>query len=96
VKPVIRPPVQKGDPYTEQLRAHRSQISKCGVEHGAPPAGAKIVIVVAVDGRAKAISLEPQGLDSTPLGACIKNVLGDLRFPKAADEKQVAVPLKTS
>ena len=96
VKPAIRPPVAKGDPYTEQLRARRPQISKCGAEHGAPPAGAKIVIVVGVDGRAKTITLEPQGLESTPLGACIKNVLGDVRFPKSPDEKQVAVPLKTS
>ena len=96
VKPAIRPPAQKGDPYTEQLRARRPQIAKCGLEHGAPPAGAKIVIVVGVDGRAKAISLEPQGLDATPLGACIKNVLGGIRFPKSEDEKQVAVPLKTS
>jgi len=75
---------------------HRPGINKCAQEHGAPPAGVKVVIVVSTDGRAKTISLEPAGLNSTPLGTCIKNVLSATTFPKDKDEKQVSVTFKTS
>jgi len=55
-----------------------------------------VVIVVSTDGRAKTISLEPAGLNGTPLGTCIKNVLSTSSFPKDKDEKQVSVTFKTS
>ncbi len=86
----------KGNPYTTALQAHRPGINKCAQDHGAPPAGVKVVIVVSTDGRAKTISLEPAGLSSTPLGTCIKNVLSATTFPKDKDEKQVSVTFKTS
>ena len=92
---VKRPP-PKSDPYTDALRVHRPQINKCAQDHGAPPAGVRVVIVVSVDGRAKNISLEPTGLNTTPLGTCIKNVLAGSTFPTARDEKQVSVTFKTS
>ena len=94
VPKVAQPP--KGNPYTTALQAHRPGINKCAQDHGAPPAGVKVVIVVSTDGRAKTISLEPAGLNGTPLGACIKNVLSATSFPKDKDEKQVSVTFKTS
>ncbi len=90
------PPPPRGNPYTAVLQAHRPGINKCAQEHGAPPSGVKVVIVVATDGRAKTISLEPVGLNGTPLGTCIKNVLSAAAFPKDRDEKQVSVTFKTS
>ena len=95
-KPVVKPTPPRGNPYTAALQAHRPGINKCAQEHGAPPAGVKVVIVVSTDGRAKTISLEPAGLNSTPLGTCIKNVLSATTFPKDKDEKQVSVTFKTS
>ncbi len=86
----------KSDPYTDALRVHRPEINKCAQDHGAPPAGVRVVIDVSVDGHAKNISLEPTGLNTTPLGTCIKNVLGGTTFPTAKDEKQVSVTFKTS
>jgi hypothetical protein len=49
--------------------------------------------VIATNGKPKTVSLEPLKLDTTPLGACIKNVLSDASFPRAKDEMQVAFAL---
>jgi serine/threonine-protein kinase len=94
--PVKKPPIKRGDPYKEAIQAHRPGINKCAQEHGAPPAGAKIVITVSTDGRTKGVSLEPADLNGTPLGTCIRNVLSAASFPSAKDEKQVAVTLSAS
>jgi serine/threonine-protein kinase len=95
-RPAAKPAAPRGNPYTAALQAHRPGINKCAQDHGAPPAGVKVVIVVSTDGRAKTISLEPAGLNGTPLGTCIKNVLSATSFPKDKDEKQVSVTFKTS
>jgi serine/threonine-protein kinase len=89
-------PTPKGNPYTQALQAHRPGITRCGVEHGTPPAGSKVVIDIATSGKIKTVQLEPAGLNSTPLGTCIKNVLSAASFPSAPDEKQLTVNLKTS
>jgi serine/threonine-protein kinase len=81
----------KADPYTEALRAQRPAVNKCAQEHGAPPTGVKVKILVATDGRVKGVVLEPAALNGTPLGACIKNVLSSAQFPKATDDKEVTV-----
>jgi len=90
------PPQPRGNPYTAALQAHRPGINKCAQEHGAPPSGVKVVIVVSTDGKAKTITLEPATINGTPLGTCIKNVLSAAAFPKDKDEKQVSVTFKTS
>jgi serine/threonine protein kinase len=86
----VRPPSKK-DPYTEALRLQRPAVNKCAQEHGAPPTGVKVKILVATDGRVKGVVLEPAALNGTPLGACIKNVLSSAQFPKAQDDKEVTV-----
>jgi serine/threonine-protein kinase len=95
-KPPPGPPPQKRptDPYNEVIRARKEAINKCAQDHGAPPPNAKVVIVVATDGRTKTVTLEPSALNSTPLGLCIRNVLSSAAFPRSRDEKQVAVTLK--
>ena len=84
-------PVKAKDPYTEALRLQRPAVNKCAQEHGAPPSGVKVKILVATDGRVKGVVLEPAALNGTPLGACIKNVLSSAQFPKAQDDKEVTV-----
>jgi eukaryotic-like serine/threonine-protein kinase len=86
--------VKPADPYNEVIRAKKDAINRCAQDHGAPPPSARVVIVVATDGRTKSVTLDPSGLNSTPLGTCIKNVLQPSTFPRARDEKQVAVTLK--
>ena len=90
-----RPP-KPASPYDVALQQQRSKINACAQEHGAPPGPAKIVIVIATNGKPKRVSLDPPALDATPLGACIKNVLSVATFPRAKDEIQVAVALKAT
>ena len=82
------------DPYNDVIRAKKDAINRCAQDHGAPPPSARVVIVVATDGRTKSVTLDPAALNSTPLGTCIRNVLQPSMFPRARDEKQVAVTLK--
>jgi len=96
VKQPPRPPPRRGSPYDEAILLHRSKITQCAREHGAPPNNARVTIVVATTGKAKHISLEPINLDGSPLGACIKNVLSAAKYPTAAAEMQVSVALKAS
>ena len=90
------PKKPNASPYDVALQQQRSKINACAQEHGAPPGKARVVIVIATNGKAKQVSLEPAALNSTPLGACIKNVLEVATFPTAKDEMQVAVALKSS
>lgn len=87
----VRPATKPKDPYTEALRQQRPAVNKCAQEHGAPPTGVKVKILVATDGKVKGVVLEPAALNGTPLGACIKNVLSSAQFPKAQDDKEVTV-----
>jgi serine/threonine protein kinase len=99
-KPVVPKPPERpkrtGNPYDQVIQANKSRISQCARDHGAPPSNAKVVIVVTTAGRAKTISLEPNDLNVSPLGACIKNVLSGQKYPAAAAEMQVSVGLKVS
>jgi serine/threonine-protein kinase len=82
--------------YDVAIQQQRQKIEACANEHGAPEGKAQIVIEIATNGKAKQVSLEPSKLNSTPLGACIKNVLSGTTFPAAKEEMKVAVALKSS
>ena len=89
-----KPPLVKRDPYREAIAAHKPELDRCANDHGGVPAGARVVIVIGVDGHAKTVTLEPAGLNSTPLGACIKNVLQIATYPTAKDDKQLSINLR--
>jgi serine/threonine protein kinase len=89
------PPPKQGS-YNTAIQANKGRIAQCAKDHGVPPSNAKVVIVVTPGGKAKTISLEPADLNASPLGACIKNVLAGAKYPTAAAEMQVSVPIKTS
>ena len=93
--PAKRPPPQE-DPYKRAVRAKSADIKQCAATHGAPPAGTKLVITVSTAGKTKGVTLDPAQLNTTPLGACIKNVLSSATFPTAKDEKQVTVTVSAS
>jgi hypothetical protein len=82
--------------YDEAIQAHRTRITKCAQDHGAPPSNARVVIDVTTTGKAKAILLEPADLNASPLGACIKGVLAAAKWPTAESEMRVSVALKAS
>jgi serine/threonine protein kinase len=89
-------PAPPEDPYKRAVRAKSADIKQCAQDHGAPPAGTKLVITVSTAGKTKGVTLDPAQLNTTPLGACIKNVLSSATFPTAKDEKQVTVTVSAS
>ena len=95
-KPITKVPPPKKSPYDVAIQQQRSKINACATEHGAPDGQARVVIEIATNGKAKTVSLEPAKLNTTPLGACIKNVLSGATFPTAKEEMKVAVALKAN
>jgi serine/threonine protein kinase len=93
---LVKRPAPKKSAYDIALQHQQTKINACAQEHGVPLGKARVVIVIATNGKAKQISLEPASLDASPLGACIKNVLSVATFPTAKAEMQVAVPLTKS
>ncbi|HEY5933441.1 MAG TPA: hypothetical protein VIU61_02325, partial [Kofleriaceae bacterium] len=90
-----QPPAKK-DPYNEAIRARRAAANKCAQEHGAPPPGARVEIIITTDGKPKSVQLAPANLNSTPLGGCIKNVFSSAVFPSDKNERKVDFTLTAS
>ncbi len=99
--PPTTPPPSTGpkrSAYDAVIRAQQARVAQCARDHASTPApgNAKVVIDVTTDGKARRIALDPPELDASPLGACIKNVLSGAKYPTAADEVRVSVPLKAT
>jgi eukaryotic-like serine/threonine-protein kinase len=54
---------------------------------GLPPNGKTIMAQISISaaGRAKSVSLSPDNVDASPLGACLKNVIKGTEFPKGRE-----------
>jgi hypothetical protein len=81
------------DPYLEAVHKKKVDVNRCASAHGNPPPGTRVVIVVAPDGRAKSVAIEPESVDATPLGVCIKNVFKATAFPHGDDDHELEVKL---
>jgi len=81
------------DPYLEVVRAKQVDANRCATAHGNPPPGTRVVIVVAPDGRPKSVTIVPGTVDTTPLGACIKNVFKAATFPRGDKDHDLEVKL---
>jgi len=90
-------PAKPGDPYTAVINAHRPQMNKCLNDNPLPAASAKmnatVKVIVAPNGRPRAVSFEPGTLGETPAGACIKGALSAASFPGAKAELTVRFPI---
>jgi len=81
------------DPYREVVRAKQVDAIRCATEHGNPPPGTHMVIVVAPDGHPKRVTIDPESVDATPLGTCIKNVFKAATFPRGDKDHEIEVAL---
>jgi serine/threonine-protein kinase len=81
------------DPYLEVVHKKKVDVNRCASVHGTPPPGTRVVIVVASDGRAKRVAIDPVSVDATPLGVCIKNVFKGTVFPHGEDNHELEVKL---
>jgi hypothetical protein len=81
------------NPYTEAIRTRQTAMNQCAVDHGRPPAGARVTIIVGTNGKMKSVSFEPASLDGTAFATCIRAALGPAAFPRAKDERTVSFTL---
>ncbi len=92
-----KPPSKPADPYTAVVNANRPQMNRCVNDNPLPAGGAKVNIkvkvVVAPNGKPKAVSFEPPTLDGTAAGSCIKSTLSAASFPSAKAELTVTFPI---
>jgi serine/threonine-protein kinase len=87
------PPRPAVDPYTVAVNKRAADMNSCASEHGSPLQEMRVVILIAPDGRAKRVAVEPKSVDATPLGMCIKNVLKATVFPHGVDDHELEVKL---
>ena len=81
-------------PYGSRVgRAKQVEATRCADEHGTPPPGTRLVIVVAPDGHPRRIAIEPASVDATPLGTCIKNVFKGAVFPRGERDHDLEIKL---
>jgi serine/threonine-protein kinase len=74
----------------------KPELTACISDHmdKVPTGVFKAVVTLAASGQAKSVGFEPETVSTTPLGACLRNVLMHASYPAApADNFQFKVPL---
>jgi serine/threonine-protein kinase len=90
---------RKADPPSadERVKAavkrKNADVKRCVAEHGSPPPGTAVLVVLGGDGHAETITLQPTSADATPLGACIKRVFESTAFPRGAPGYKLTIEL---
>jgi len=81
--------------YDAAIAEKKPDLMACINDHrDALPTGVfKAVITVGATGKAKSIGFEPEGVSTSPLGSCIRNVLTGAEYPTAAQDITFRVPL---
>jgi len=69
------------------------QVIRCVNQHGNFPPGTRLTVVVGANGRAQTVSIVPNDVDASPLGACIKAVFKAAVFPISSEDHEVGVNL---
>ena len=86
------------DPYNAAIEAKKAAMQECVRAHSSEiqPVHATATVVVGGDGRATSITLAPEALDSSALGACIHGVLKTAHFPRHAAQFTFDLATKSS
>ena len=89
----IKPP--KTLTLNEAIGQRAGEINACAKTHPeALPSGqmsAKMFILAS--GTAKSVKIEPESLNNSPLGACLRNVLMKGKYPALPADLNVTIPL---
>jgi serine/threonine-protein kinase len=80
--------------YRDVVFAHQAEVKRCTGSHGNPAQDARLVILLAADGRPKRIAIVPDSVDAAPIGACIKRVFQAVVFPPGEPDFQLEVNLR--
>jgi serine/threonine-protein kinase len=93
---VSKKPPERAADINEAVAEKKPELTACINDHAeAVPSGTfKAVVPLAASGQAKSVGFEPESVTTTPLGACLRNVLMHASYPPApADNFQFRVPL---
>jgi serine/threonine-protein kinase len=94
VAPVVKD--KRPKTYDEVLAQHFNEINGCAKAHPEAlpngPMSAKMLVSAA--GAAKSVKLEPDAINSSPLGACLRNVLMSAKYPTAPADLNVTIPFR--
>ncbi|HEY5926216.1 MAG TPA: protein kinase [Kofleriaceae bacterium] len=96
--PNVRKPPKRSfnDQLNSAMSAKLGDLRGCLNEHadGLPAKGKQIMASIAITttGKTKSVSLQPDNIDTSPLGGCLKNVIKRIEFPEGRDTS-FTVPL---
>jgi len=83
--------------YDEAVAQHASDLKACAAAHpeSFPTDGSAMSakITIAATGSTKHVTIVPDGVNTTPLGACLRNVLLATRWPTAGGDVPITLPL---
>jgi len=88
----VAPHVRSSSPYDRVIEARKDQLSRCAKDHpeATPPTAAQLHIDLA--GHPTAVTLQPDAVNATPLGDCLKAILRAAKFPTATTEVDLTFP----
>ncbi|HSD85863.1 MAG TPA: protein kinase [Kofleriaceae bacterium] len=92
-------PRDKGRPktYDEAVAQHIAELKACAAAHpeSLPTDGSAMSakITIAAAGTTKHVTIVPDGVNATPLGACLRNALLAARWPTAGGDVPITLPL---
>ena len=90
VKPQ-RPPTS----FDEAVAASRDGLTRCINDHGRDVTEMMVAyITIEPNGHPSSVSIAPDNLNMSPVGACLRNVLSVTLFPKSAKQQSVHFTLK--
>jgi hypothetical protein len=78
---------------TEVVTSRKKEVNRCISEHGLPPPGTQLQIVIERDGSPSRIAIEPDRVEGTPLGTCIKGAFKATKF-SPGNERTLGVSLR--
>jgi hypothetical protein len=88
-KPGPKPPVVHGNPYLAAISSHLGSISQCLNDHRDEAVPTNAMIVIAPSGKVKSVTWTPDSLNASPGGACMRNELMRVSFPRDKDEATI-------
>jgi hypothetical protein len=80
--------------FEAEVQRQTEATNRCGEQHGKPPAGTRVQLVVDREGVPASVIVEPAGVAASPFGACVESVFRTARFPASESGMKFSVNLK--
>ena len=87
---------QKPKTYNEAIAEKKPEMNRCLADHLDSASGHsqfQVAITIAASGSAKSVQLNPDAIDKTPLGGCIRNVLMSVNYPSSPADQVLRFPV---